>query len=486
MTQQEILSLVWKKNVHDQDKIRKAEQEKNYYYYIGSKNELEGYLTNALSLTYSIDDITDMQLNYVNLTKKLVNQLTVIYKEKPDRYLVDAAGKKVEKQTEYYLSILPEDINLQDKTAHRYGKVFGTSLTQVYFKNGKIRYRVHASQNLDIKTDDEDTKELELVAYEKYYKDEIFTIIYTADEYFKVDANGNPQKDKENPKNQNPIGMLPFARFFTEQGEGFWGEGVTDVVNTNEQINFLLTKLINRDLIIGSEGTVLATNCGLRKKGLKPDDEDGVKKIKIGIKNPIVVETDRTDIPAPNIQHISFQPQILEIRNTIDWYIKLIALSRGLNPNSFLADVQATSGYSKIIDSLEQLEFRQEDLENARIFEQERFEITRAVNNYYAGTQEGRDAKLQMIPEDLTLVCDFAEIEVQKTPQEIRDDRLFAWENNLSTPAHALMEDNTDLDLETAQQQIEKNKLINDELKRKTTLFESVIQKEQNGQIAKQ
>jgi tRNA uridine 5-carbamoylmethylation protein Kti12 len=478
LTPKEVITLATKKQIYDDNLARIEQQEKLYHYYQGNKNELESYLIDALSITYDIDDISEMQLNYVNIVKKLVNQIAVIYKKQPDRYLANEDGERNEDWTNYYLEMLPDDIENKDKTANRYGLLFDTVLTQVYFDNG-IKYRVHPSQNINVKVDDEDTQKIKILMYDKYFNDELYTIVFTDTEHYKLDQDGNPVSFKGNENNKNSFGVIPFARWITGQFENLWGEGMTDAVNVNEQINFLLTKLVNRDIVLGTEGVTLAVNCGLKKKVI---EEDGtttstLRKVRVGRKHPIVVENLKSDDQPARVEHIAFTSHIQEIKDTIDWYIKLIALTKGLNPNSFLAETQATSGYSKIIDSMEQLEFREDMLASARLYEQERFEITRKVNNYYAGTKEGTAAKLKAIPDNLELVVDFAEIEIPRTSQEIRDDRQFEFDKDLSTPKDWLKKNNPDLTDEEAEEKLIENKKFNDSLRKQTTLFESLINK---------
>ena len=471
ITAKETTDLMWAEHLYKQNEARQIKQEKLYAYYNGDSDDLERYLSSALTITYLATDIVDMQFQYINILKKLVNQIAVIYKKQPTRYLAKADGNKDDAATEYFLSIMPDDIAIKDKTAQRYAKLFGTSPTQVYYDKvkKKIQFRVHPSWKVSVKVDDENEHQVIDLRYDKYYDDELYTVIWTPTQHFKVDQDGNPSYIKGNEKGINPFGLIPFAWFISEQSEDLWGEGMTDATNVNEQINFLLTKLINRDIIIGSEGTIVAVNCGFKNK-------KGEQRFpRIGLKHPVTMDDIKSDDVTPTISHTSFEPLISDIKDTIDWYIKLLALTKGLNPNSFLADVQATSGYSKIVDSLEQIEFREDDIEAARLYEQERFNIIRTVNNYYAGTKEGNG--LKKIDEKLTLVVDFADIEVPKTPQEIREDRQFELDNNLSTPAQWLMQDNTDLDLEAAKKKIEENKVYNDSLKKQKSLLDSLINK---------
>lgn len=473
---EEIVTLATKEFLYSNDETRKKMHEKFYHYYKGNDKQVKSHLLNALQITYSADRISQMQLNYINFTQKLINQLCVVYKKPATRKLakLDPTGKYIvdEKATEYLKKISPIDQNTQDKTAQRFARLFGSSFTQVLFDKGTIKFRVHPNQQLTIRCDEENVEKINLLMYDREYnnegKPEVITVVWTDDNNYKLDQNGNKVAiDKEsNPKDVNPFGVIPFAKFILNHGEDIWGNGQGDVINVNEQINFLLTKLINDDVVLGTAGTVLAVNLGLTTKGTVDGDEPNVREVKIGVKNPITVENARGgEMLPPSLAHISFSPQIEAVKQTIDWYIKTIALTKGLNPNSFLADVQATSGYSKIIDSMEQLEVREDDLEVCRIFEKERFDIVRKVNNYYAGTKEASRYKLQAIDEDLELLIDFAEIEIPKTEAEIWDDRKNRIAFNMASPKDFIIEENPDEDEESAQKIIDDNKVINESMK---------------------
>ena len=472
-----MITLTTKEFLYNQDEARKEIHEKFYHYYKGNDAQVKEYLTSALSITYSADRISQFQLNYINITNKLINQLAVIYKQPATRKLAKLGndGKYIvdEKATEYLKKILPIDINTQDKTAHRFAKLFGSSFTQVLFKDGTIKYRVHPNQQLTIRCEEDDIEKMNLLMYDrecnKDGRPEITTVVWTEDAHYKLDELGNIESIENNEANVNPYECIPFAKLILNHGEDIWGVGQGDAINVNEQINFLLTKLMNDDVVLGTAGTVLAVNLGLTKKGTVDGDETGVREVKIGVKNPITVENARGgDMLPPSLTHVSFNPQIEAVKQTIDWYIKTIALTKGLNPNSFLADTQATSGYSKIIDSLEQLEIRQDDLEACRVFEKERFEITREVNNYFAKSTEGREYQLQTISEDLEMLIDFAEIEIPKTPDELWRDRENRIKYNMASPVDFIIEENPDEDETSAQEIIDANKLINESMKPKT------------------
>lgn len=444
------LEIAYKEHKYNQEKKRKAEQEKLYDYYVGNGDQIVKYLDSALEVTFDDKDIEEWQKHFINITEKMVNMLAIVYKEPALRYF------NSEELTKKYLNVLPIDINSKDKKAHRFAKLLGSSLTEVYFnkRTKRIEYIVRPNHLFTVYWNDDDPNVIDVLMYDKYYtgadgKDELFTVVWTPDEHFKIDGLGNRKVVGNNSKMINPYGVVPFAKLTIKEGDDGWGEGMHDLVNVNEQINVLLTFLANGNIIMGTSGTLLAVNCDLKNKG-KVEGEN-LRKVRRGWKHPIVVENAQTDRVTPSLQHVVATPYIESIQGYIDWYIRTTALAKGLNPNSFLAEVRSTSGYSKIVDSLEQLEIRQDDIEPCRVYEKERFDITRKILEVNG---------IKIPDEELTI--DFQEVKIPETTDEIIKIRSFNLQNNLETPIDWLMENNPDLDYEQAKKQIEANKKIND------------------------
>ena len=96
MTPKQVTDLAYKQHLLEQTNIRKDIQEKAYIYYMGGKHDVEQYLKDALMITYDTDDIKEMQLNYINFLKKLVNQLAIVYSAPAQRKLVNEEGEEDE------------------------------------------------------------------------------------------------------------------------------------------------------------------------------------------------------------------------------------------------------------------------------------------------------------------------------------------------------------------------------------------------------
>ena len=451
-------------------------QEKLYAYYSGQEDEVLSYLETALNVTFNADDIQEFQKDWINITKKTVNQLATVYRDPANRriFLDKTENKDL---TQYYLRISPANQNTIDKSAHRLGKLLNTSLTRVYFDKG-IKYSVLPSHLYDVKVDDSDPYKPIEVAYPKDFnvngKTERFQVVWTATEHYKVPLfkynhgyfKGDKQPVFEGQDMVNPYGIIPFGILRLEEQNDFWGCGLSDLVTGNEIINVILTELVNEQIIMGTAGTTLAVNLNLQYK--KEDGSMGLKKVRTGRKHPIVVEQNDKD-KTPRLEHITTQPFITEIRDTVDWKIKMIAMSKGLNPNSFLADVKATSGYSKAIDALEQLEIRRDDIEPCRIYEEERFNIVRKVNNYHATTKDKGAYGLMEIPEKASLVVDFIEPELPKNIDETIKQEEHDLKYNTISVYDLMKAKNPDLDNKAIEEKIKKNKEINDLYKPQVT-----------------
>ncbi len=439
-----------------------------YDYYSGKEDAVIGYLEDALGLVYDTQDIQEFIKDWINTTEKLINQSAIVYHEPPKRKIL--TGDKVnDKLTEYYNGLLPS--NTKPKTAQRYAKLLDTSLTKIYFKEGKANYVVLPSHYYNVSCSDTDPMKPEMISYAKDFmidgKWQIFQVFWTADEHFMIHvveySDGKyvydggklpvpvPQGTAPNTKMINPYKILPFATLRLREGSEFWGEGQTDVVTVNEIVNVLLTGLLNNDIILASRGFPVFTNT---KKGSVQEN------IRWGIRHPLIIE--QGGDKDAKVEFFYANPQIAEIRETVDWKIRQIGMLKGLDPNKYLADVKATSGFSKVMDSLEQIEIRRDDIEPCREYEDECFNIIRAINNTLIGTTEGKG--LVKIPDEAFLQVDFPEIKMPMTAEEKQKDNDWKLSKNLINILDLAKQENPDIEDDKLKEQIIENKKINDEL----------------------
>lgn len=268
----------------DENNQRKAEQEKAFWYYVGDRYQINKYLESALNITFNSDDIEEFQKHYINITKKIIKQLSAIYREPASRKIIDKDGKEKEDLTIYYNNVIPFDINSVDKTVSRYTKLFNTTLTQVKFDGRKIAYDVLPSDIYDVKVDYNDPYKLTEVSYCKYFlnngREELYKVVWTDTEHYRTKKwdykglvlDGDKEPIGTNTKMINPYGRIPFAVYRFEKEGDFWGTVMSDVINFNEQINIMLVELINEHIIMGGAGTLVATNLGLMKQQTRSEE----------------------------------------------------------------------------------------------------------------------------------------------------------------------------------------------------------------------
>ena len=95
------VAISYKEHTINQIQSRVSEQEKLFDYYIGDKSSLLQYLREVQEITFNENDIDEMQSNFLNITKKVINQLAIVYRESAKRQIL-SEGKLDEDSTNEY------------------------------------------------------------------------------------------------------------------------------------------------------------------------------------------------------------------------------------------------------------------------------------------------------------------------------------------------------------------------------------------------
>ena len=450
------------------DSIRISQQQKQYDFYNNNQDKIIYYLKQSFGSSISSVNRANFYFYYINIVEKIVSALATVYR-KPAKISVMRNGAVDEELTKYYNSIIPQDSNSYKHNAEKMAVLQNVSLTKVYFDRelNKIGLRVESSHNYIIDYDYDNPNKMELLAYDipintVTYKGlrerEKNTIIWTAEEHFRYDSDNNRQPYGNNLDEVNPYGIIPYAVFRVKQADDFWGFGLNDVIKFNEVIDMLFC-----DLRFGAHlqawGQPVAINCGFARTNRSGKDE--IDPVATGPEFPIIVDNVDANMYPPSFEFKSPNPMLQELTNLIDYHIIQIALSKGLNPNNFIAEVKATSGFSKVVDMINEIGQREELLDPARNYENELFNIIRRINNTHVNESRGM---LKLIPEDCTISVDFADISSPKTVEETWNEREKKLTHNMASVVDFIMEENPDLTREQAEELLRNNKLINDEI----------------------
>ena len=405
-------------------RARRKHVEKLLNYYTGT--DTWNYIAGKEGNYFDSQSFNEVPPYNMNLTKKFIDKKSRIYTLSPNR---DLGNKSANKQYEELLFYK----NLRMKHIERMTNLIGTPAVRVMWE------------------EDEDKKCFEYRVV--YYYDAFFTspnpykpyaIIYpilnpTQDvdytnpvEFAYWDDKQNIIFDEDgNIKEEyvNPYGVLPFVfPRDTEQIDDFYGEGSTDVVATNEHLNILMTELM----------------LGLRFQMFGQSWASGVYEdqpiARVGSDKLINLPQDgRFGIESPG-----GDPQkVLEIAKGM---IEMLATSKHMHVTFDSKQDRPSSGLALRIKDFEFVEDYKDDIETWRIFENDLYNVERAIAN-----TNGLN-----LPNKFSV--DFKEPEYPRSiSEQIQKDD---WElsHGLLTLEEILKRNNSDLSLEQAREIIAKNK----------------------------
>lgn len=432
-------------------------------YYIGDEDLIKMYLKRVMLKTFSQDMLDEMQYPYFNVVRRVIDRLCLAYKLPADRYILvprnTVAGKstpdsKMEAVDDTYQELLAStNINAQAKRWHRYARLLDTVYVGVVWrgegKEGHIEYDILQPHLMYALPEEDNYLQAAAIAFRKLYNGKLITVQWSKDQHVIFDSQGKVMRGDGLPNGTNPYGVLPYIPLRMRETENHWGQGDSQLVDINEQINILLCSATD-NAIMQSHGQAVAINMG--QKGI----------LKTGPRYIIEVNEASTDQHQPSFQFVHPQPAIKENMDYIDWMLKRTAVDHGLPPAAVAIEEKALSGAAKAIDNWELIEMRQDDIEILRPFEKKLFEITRAVWNYHCGEVGG-----EQIPDDAVFGIDFQDIKVPQSDVDELKIKAQKLDLGLWTPIDDEIDEDEGIDKEAAfavvAERLEIRNALNDE-----------------------
>ncbi len=333
----------------------------DYYTYNNTAKYIDQYFSGTLQ--------QEIPIYCVNLTKKLINRISLVYKDRPIR---DVENDK------YYE--FTEDKDFKMKSFERVHNLLGTVAVHVGWEDGKFKY--NPIMNFVPVMDPYDplkpigiTYPLNKATGDWRNTDEDMYVYWSAEQHYMFDSTGKIIKVNED--NINPYGVLPFA--FIQPNhmvDEFFNEGAMDIALGNKQIDIAMTMLQHHIRTAGGqfviEGRVDANN------------------IQLGLNKVVVVDEG-------SMSNISSNTDITSIKEGIEFQLKTIAFNNNLNFDFGLSG--SKSGVALKIENLELLEAREDEVEKWRRAEKNIYEIERQIVQVETGLQ---------LPESIAL--DYSEV----------------------------------------------------------------------------
>ena len=333
----------------------------DYYTYNNTAKYIDQYFSGTLQ--------QEIPIYCVNLTKKLINRISLVYKDRPIR---DVENDK------YYE--FTEDKDFKMKSFERVHNLLGTVAVHVGWEDGKFKY--NPIMNFVPVMDPYNplkpigiTYPLNKATGDWRNTDEDMYVYWSAEQHYMFDSTGKIIKVNED--NINPYGVLPFA--FIQPNhmvDEFFNEGAMDIALGNKQIDIAMTMLQHHIRTAGGqfviEGRVDANN------------------IQLGLNKVVVVDEG-------SMSNISSNTDITSIKEGIEFQLKTIAFNNNLNFDFGLSG--SKSGVALKIENLELLEAREDEVEKWRRAEKHIYEIERQIVQVETGLQ---------LPESIAL--DYSEV----------------------------------------------------------------------------
>ena len=347
----------------------------DYYTYNNTKKYINQYFSGTLQ--------EEIPIYNVNLTKKLINRISLVYKDAPIR--------DVENDLYYDLT---SDKDWKMKSFERIHNLLGTIAVHVCWEDDKFVY--HPIMNFVPVMDTYNplkpiglTYPLNKATADWRNTEEDLFVYWSADEHYMFNSSGKIIQINED--NVNPYGVLPIV-FIQPNSmvDEFWNEGAMDIALGNKQIDIAMTMLQHHIRTAGGqyviEGRVDANN------------------IQLGLNKVVVIDEG-------NMSNISSNTSINDIKEGIQFQLKTIAFNNNLNFDFGLSG--SKSGVALKIENLELLEAREDEVEKWRRAEKQLYAIEREIIQVETGKQ---------LPEGISL--DYTEV---KFPDFEREREEWDW-----------------------------------------------------------
>jgi len=311
-----------------------------------------GYLEEDLNKTFQAEDVAEFQLSYTNIIPKIVRKLALLKKAPasisiPDHDSETEAINKLLRGVGYhqFMTEVHQAATLHNTVmpgavpdpTNEYG-------VRLVLLRPSVTY-VQPKQNW---------YEAEWLKYPTIrrvdFREQIVWEYWSDEEHKYLQDNGAVVTGEgvKDPMKGHP-GENPFIPYRLEQHNDFWGEGMSDLVNANRILNFVLTAGLVENIIMAGFGQLLGVNLNL-------------ESLRLGPKHPVLVDDVGVDDKEPKLESIDLSTHADEIQGFVDWFHKLNGTLQGLPASSFASAEVAMSGYAKMLDSMELLERRESEI----------------------------------------------------------------------------------------------------------------------------
>lgn len=407
-----------------------------------------------------------MNFEHSFFTRTVVNQMALIYRDKPKRIFIDGKGEEIidEKKLAYYEKVYDWLGVQKDQTFNKMVKANGTCLYRVLFRNGKLEGDVYTPDWFDIVQNPEDMTQAMGLIYELASTDSMditqqnaTKFVFWSDKELKIIWVNQQKREGQvtttypvnnveitpfgkNTTTDNPYKIMPFTKVTetTPLADYFDDENANLFDNADSTLTLKKTAKGETYLYQGFDVAILTTS--------QKNEFDGFI---LSPADVVVLEKGNPQEVNDTLEYLSSSDQITSLEEVYKEDFTNNAAAFGLEAGSGNVDSNQ-SGVSIALSKDSQNKIINADRPKYETFEKERWEIIKSINNYHLLDSD----ELEKIDEDVEIVVEFPPIEVELPTSEQIDLMQFDLDNGLIERADILRERNPDLTDEQIQDKL--------------------------------
>jgi hypothetical protein len=412
-----------------------------------------------------------------NILKRVVNDISTLYNKPPQRRAM--VGDEPDEVFDGLDSTLK---NLALKSINRYTNLLNHSLLMVSFRRGALDYDVINFDNASVFFDCDDWREMIAVKfyiglnydglltphqtlYRKAYiwaKKPISNVnceIINNDSYRSIEG-GKIYELETSGRSESIISVIDIP-YLDAEGQPILPFILFDrEFPVGERLDFTTGNDL-RDLNINSAIILAMINQLYLHQTFKqvvintPNLDKLPNPLRFGPGNILTLEHGR-DGATPSATTLDLMTDIEKLQKTLQMRVMDVLSGYGVSPQNFSMSATPQSGYALTISNMGKMEVRQGQIPLYRNREKELFEIERTIYNYHAPSY-----RLPLIDVKAEFEVDFAEITFPQTPTEQQQHYKMLKDYNVISDIDIIMEQNSDITRERAEQIYRENKALN-------------------------
>lgn len=422
----------------EDERVRRAKD--MHAWLVNDRESIVRQVRSSMMKMFRPKTVRRMSVRVLNVVPRVVSRLAKVYKAPPDRvldggvtYAVADGGERTaveSKGNKVYRKLLDgSTIDRRMKEAEQQALYFNTVLVQPRWLDdaggGRMDYVVHNPAFTVVEWDENDFYKPRAMYFPAYRtidgRPELVLVYWSATEHYYVRKNNTKVVVPGMSGMENPYGVFPAAVLrVTETADG-WGDGMWDLVDGNLECCEQVTN-ISYTAKFQTHGQAVAVNMGLKGE---PE---------IGPDRTLAVDDKTGSTVQPNFFFANANPNIEAVQGLVDWMLRTLQNIRGISGSTMSLDANMQSGVSKIQDSAELMEQRQDFVGTLTQFEADLFAATRQVWNYHNDNQK--------IPDESVFSVKYPDPKIIKSVDEKTREREFGLKNNTMSHIDIIMEDN--------------------------------------------